>query len=614
MKYLSLLTLILTTTVSTVQASYQPAFYWIDDESNPCTQTPEPVIAKIHPYSQKPSKAPQYAHSNTQYSLFQNPSQHATTSSPMRVPQFFNYMHVQSPAHNPGVESSLSHSTPTINTFQRHKSPVSVYEQLRREQDLFHESQVGQQPLVYNFNLNTDEAPTSLPYVPQRDQPLGAPLQFKESKKRKSAPESTEQVIIMPNPLTQVHAQNTLEAQPYSPSPSGNLPVLPLKPTPIHPTITAVAPMHFIYSLTLKDLYELAPVIVGRTPPSTNSLIPEEYIRRSAVEFALTTTPITQATIPHDYAKIVLSDGADPSIDQKLFLSSLHLSLQKHLNPKPNHLANVFYHSLLLEKERLQQLPHKRIEDHTKLSKLKRGIPMLELFGTPENFEFSAKLLINSLYDSRILPSKRFAIYTLLTNPIHYGSMLDLHHHTRIMMFEDDIKRHAIFTLPHFSKRSPLKLITEEEKTGNISPLRNRPYIMGGVKENDSDTHPITDFFKMLSFRELMGEETSPHKRSFTFHILMHEKAAPLIRALALHFKANRLLGELQANNWVVDDYFNAETARQCLELAYNALESLSFREINDTSIRQQKLAFKQALLHEINEDANALRFLFTYD
>lgn len=596
MKYLSFLALATSTLVNTAHASRHPTNDAINFDLRP-----QENRAPTHPHLAAGSYSSHHHSSNSNESTqpFVGGSAKGVNPVLMRdqIPEYVRleierlYHHQHAPAHS------------------QYRSPIRLSEQLR------HEQMRRQQPQTReNLPQSTQAAYTWLPYDPSQGEftiPVSRSGDHKNVKTTEESP--VPPVTTYSNPSVDSEQLSYLnqrqgDSDPVRRNPSSP----PLKPVPIHPPINPKLSVHNPHSLTLRELYELAPIVVTRSLPAHNALVSDEQIRSEAVEHALSTTPMVRPTVPAHYAKIIFYDGVDQRIPQETFLQSIHVSFRKHLNPQSNHQNNPIYHSLETEKKRLQQLSPKRIQDFMNLAKIERGLSMVAFFGTPENFDFVVGTLMKSLYDPRVLPSRRFMLYTMLASKDYYGRMLDLHHHTQLKRIEGQIEKNTIFSLAQFSNAPHLKPLTDVEKTTHPSFLRSRPYIMGAFMERDTDTKFLNDFFKILNFKEIMGEETSAHLRALTFNALIDNRKAPLIRALSLHFKANRILFELQAGRWLVTNHFNAETARHCLELAYHCLESLSFQEIENATLRQQKVALKQTLLYEINEDANALRFLFT--
>lgn len=598
MKHLSFLALATSALVNSTHASRHPTY----DASNfdlPYQENRAPARPHLAPGSYSSHHHSSNSHESTQ--PFVGGSAMGANPVLMRdqIPEYVRHEIARLYHH----QHASAHS--------QYRSPTRLSEQLR------HEQMRRQQPQTReNLPQSTQVSYSRLPYAPSRGVFTTSVSRSEELKNAKMTEGSA-----VPPITTYTNPSNASEQLSYSNQRQGdsdpvrrNLSFPPLKPVPIHPPINPKLSVHNPHSLTLRELYELAPIVVTRSLPAHNALVSDEQIRSEAVEYALSKTPMVEPTVPADYEKIVFYDGFDQRIPQETFLQSLDVSFRKHLNPQPNHQNNPIFHSLVQEKKRLEQMSPKRIQDFMNLAKIERGIPMMSFFGTPENFDFVVKTLMNSLYDPRVLPSRRFMIFTLLTCHDYYGRMLDLYHHTQLKRIEDRILKNTIFRLAHFSKETPVKALTQVEKSTHPSFLRSRPYIMGAFMERDADTKFLSGLFKTMNIREIMGEETSAHSRAYTFNALMESRTAPFIRALSLHFKANRILFELQSGRWLVTNHFNAETARQCLELAYHCLESLSFQEIEDATLRQQKIALKQTLLYEINEDANALRFLFTLD
>jgi flagellar biosynthesis GTPase FlhF len=656
LRYLSFLALLSPALVSTAEASStQPVRHYLSDgELNPVPSTfgAQPRVALM----QTPNEHTQAIHPQPYLSAPYNHELQPGFQSPI-------YAHPTSAAqfYDPRVPASLftnlRTASRTVST-QQNRHPMSIYEHLRNEQEQVcnlaaaQEAQKQHRRLAAARTAQEEMQRLAAARAAQEwIQRLAAERAAQEEMQRLAAEQEAQKWIQRfldstkpreerAQPLEQRQSRSHQRtAHPYhapAPSPShipeqplrtqenanntrAILPpksssVLPIRPIPTLPSTIHKVPKLSSFILTQQELFELAPAVVKAKVVTSSSTANHLDTQTTPLTPPLRTASVPHLTKPHDYERMLFVDGPDPRLNGTIIVNTFRFLLKKHFNPTPTHQMDPIYHSLVQERTHLREKANKDIMDHMKLSKLERGIPMVEHFGTPENFEFSAGILMSSLYDLRVLPSRRFAIHTLLTSPDHYGPMLGLHHRTQIKKFEDEVLSNTIFSLPRFFKETPIKAVTAEETISYPSPLRFRPYTMAEATGMNPETNSLIDFFKVLNFREIMGEETSAYRRAFSFNALMHERALPIIRAVALHFKANRILYELQTGKWHVNDFFSAETARHCLERAYHCLESLSYGEIADATLRQKKLAFKQTLLDEINEDANALRFLFTHD
>ncbi|MBX9697291.1 MAG: hypothetical protein K2X53_04315, partial [Alphaproteobacteria bacterium] len=578
MRHLSFLALLSTSLVITVEASSsQPTRHSLSDgESNPVLSTfgAQPRVALMQPPNELIRTFPPQPY------LMSAPYNHQLQpgfSSPIyphptTAPQFYE-------PHVPASLLTILRASPISAPTQQHRQPMNIYEQLRNEQDQINTlaavQKINQDRRLAAARAAQEEiqrlaaarvAQEWIQRLPEPTKPREEKTYPLEQKQRRSHQQTAHPYhVTAPNPShvskqpfrTQENSNNT-SSIPHPKSSS----VFPLSPTPALPSAFHKAPKFLPFTLTQQELFELAPAFVKAKVAPSSSASSHLDTQTTLLTPALRTVSVAHLTKPDDYESMLFVDGPDLRFNGTNFVDTFRFLFQKHFNPTPTHQMDPFYHSLVQERTRLREKVNKDIMDHMKLSKLERGIPMIEQFGTPENFEFSAGILMNSLYDLRVLPSRRFAILKLLRSPDHYGPMLDLHHFTRIKKFEDEVQSNTIFSLPRFSKEIPIKALTAEERMSYPSPLRFHPYTMAEAVEMNPETSSLHDFFKVLNIREIMGEETSAYHRASSFNALMHENALPIIRAVALHLKANWILYELQTGKWRITDAFNAETAR----------------------------------------------------
>lgn len=243
-------------------------------------------------------------------------------------------------------------------------------------------------------------------------------------------------------------------------------------------------------------------------------------------------------------------------------------------------------------------------EVHMLASPFDVKLNVIKRFGSLENFNTLATHLFYWLEDVRILPTLRYAIFNLLSDPQHYKFYLDLDQLCKLKYFEMRLAERVIATIPHalsptLKPLQPLETMTD--RNGSIFRYVTTPRY--DLRVLDTPIPLIKKLKPLFAVLEMHNGLLAPNQHALQKNkfedILLY--ASPLERAAALHFRANTFLFHLELNPESATETMNPESVRRDLELATHVLEGLNYDQQSTSPLERSQAYFRDFLLNKLN-------------
>ncbi|MGN6670920.1 MAG: hypothetical protein ACTHJ4_05215 [Candidatus Nucleicultricaceae bacterium] len=294
-------------------------------------------------------------------------------------------------------------------------------------------------------------------------------------------------------------------------------------------------------------------------------------------------------------------------------ITTIKSALRETYNPDHDSHLSLSYLSL---SQKIQELQEKRlissIEEKMLLIKLENEKAQIELFGSNENYMLAMQHLIQALNNRNYTPTQRYAIFILLSDDQHFGSLTSLNHMVHLQKYRLSLSERVIATLPEIEDA----MMCPVHNTVNISGLTQRIRELNDPKIHNSSLselktlHPL---FMNLTIDDLIAPPYPPQSPShITYYQVIHSNTLPLQKAAVYEFAATFMLNYLGTTSRSLTLNYNPEIVRRKLEMAlfYLDMESSNSNTlpIDDSSLKQKVM---QKLIQRINNSALRLKHLY---